>query len=312
MSLAAIEAELVQKAQAERRRWQEIAALLMQVEQGRLWAAHTSSFTAWVRGIARRAELEESVFWRCLKAGRIYEELTGNDVRELGSHVSAEALELADKISRHAPERVVSEVLTRTLDGDLSRGELREVWSTYKPAAGGITARGRLPDDEGARAEALTARRALWEAQKQEPKNQREVQRSEIVSAFRSASFLGSFDQAHADSRPQGMARNVSALLVVRKLADAELELHALLSCVSEPELADFSFEPAPGTDFMWLGVPAGLGPRALAVAPRMLGVLELGQGTLGVRRAAMVRPKNAQARLDLLSALLARAYLWP
>src|SRR5262245_43389588 len=117
MSLAAIEAELVQKAQAERRRWQEVAALLMQVEQGKLWAAHASSFTAWVRGIARRAELEESVFWRCLKAGRIYEELTGNDVRELGSHVSAEALELADKISRHAPERVVSEVLTRTLDG---------------------------------------------------------------------------------------------------------------------------------------------------------------------------------------------------
>ena len=126
------------------------------------------------------------------------------------------------------------------------------------------------------------------------------------------ASFLGSFDQAHSESRPQGLSRNVSALLVMRKLADSELELHALLSCVSEPELADFSFEPAPGTDFMWLGVPAGLGARALAVAPRMLGVLELAHGALAVRRAAMVRPKNAQARLDLLSALLARAYLWP
>src|SRR5262245_66263873 len=105
MNLAAIEAELVQKAQAERRRWQEIAALLMQVEQGKLWEAHSASFTAWVRGIARRAELEESVFWRCLKAGRIYEELTGNDVRELGSHVSAEALELSDKRSSSVHER---------------------------------------------------------------------------------------------------------------------------------------------------------------------------------------------------------------
>ena len=108
------------------------------------------------------------------------------------------------------------------------------------------------------------------------------------------------------------MPRSTAALLVVRRLADAELELHGLLTCVSEPELADFAFEAAPGTDFMWLGVPAAIAQRALAAAPRMLGVLELGQGNLVVRRAAMARPKNAQARLDLLSALLARAYLWP
>jgi hypothetical protein len=311
VSLAAIEAELVRQAQAERRRWQEIAALLIKVDQQRLWEGHTSSFTAWVRGMARRAELEESVFWRCLKAGRIYEELTGKDVRELGAQVSAEALELADKISRHAPERIVQELVTRTLDGELSRGELREVWSTYKPAAGGITARGRLPDDAGARAEALTARKALWEAQKHEPKNQREVSRSEIVSAFRSASFL-SHDQAHAESRLPGLPRGVSALLVLRRKQDSELELHALLTCVSEPELADFAFDPVPGSDFMWLGVAAGVGQRALAAAPRMLGVLELSHGTLTLRRPAMARPKNAQARIDLLGALLSRAYLWP
>ncbi|HTU63924.1 MAG TPA: hypothetical protein VMF89_35910, partial [Polyangiales bacterium] len=147
----------------------------MQVDRERLWEGHASSFTAWVQGMARRADLQESVFWRSLKAGRIYLELTGNDQLDAKDSVSAESLELADKISRHAPKSVTSQVLERTLDGELSRAELRDVWATYRPAAGGVTARGRLPDDASAREEAVALRRAAWEAQKRNRENSSEV-----------------------------------------------------------------------------------------------------------------------------------------
>src|SRR5262249_13532287 len=132
MKLNEIEVELVRRATAEKRRWQELAQLLIQVERERLWQGRAPSYTAWLQGMARRADLQESVFWRCLKAGCIYLEVTGRDELDVDLPVSAEALELADKILRHAPKAVAKEVLDRTLDGELGRTELRDMWATYR------------------------------------------------------------------------------------------------------------------------------------------------------------------------------------
>jgi hypothetical protein len=316
MSLAAIETELLQRARAERRRWQDIAQLLMRVENERLWENHASSFTAWLAGMARRADLQESVFWRCLKAGRIYRELTGREDFEQDLAVSAESLELADKIRRHAPRAVTTQVVERALEGDLSRSELREVWATYRPLAGGNTARGRLPDDEGARDEAVAARLSTWEAEKRKPENRAEARRGELISAFREASWLGAHDQARCEPRLQGVDGRLSALLVVRRKPQfpERLELHGLWTCVSEPELRDYEYKAPAGVDFMWLalGQPELQG-RALASTPHMLGLLELTRDrALCVLRPAQPRPGNASARVDLLARLLQRAYLWP
>lgn len=314
MNLAAVEAQLLEHAQAERRRWQQIAQILMRVEAERLWHEHAPSFTAWVQGMARRADLQESVFWRCLKAGRIYLELTGD--KELASDltVSAESLELADKIRRHAPKAVTHQVLERTLDGELSRSELREVWATYRPAAGGATARGRLPEDPEARALVLQAQTAAWQAEKRKPENRTEVRRAELITAFRSASWLGSYDQARAEARVE-LAKQMAAVLVVRRHADKpeRMELHGLWTCVSQPELSDFQFQGAPGTDFMWLGVPTELAEDAASQAPRMAGVLSLTRDRgLRVVREAQRRPLSAEGRIAMLTALLQRAYIWP
>lgn len=314
-SLAAIEAELVRNAQSEKRRWQEVAGLLMRVERERLWQEAAPSFTAWLQGIARRADLQESVFWRCLKAGRIYLELSGRDALDQNLDVSAESLELADKISRHAPKAVVQQVLTRTLEGELGRTELRQVWQTYKPAAGGTTARGRLPTDAEEREQVLAARQAEWRAQQRKPENRAEVRRSELAAAFRAASWLGSFDQAHGEAHTEKLVAKVSSILVVRRDAyrPSALELHGLWTCVSEPELHDFDYGPAPGVELMWLAVPAELTNSALLKAPRLLGLLEQQRDrSLVIRRPAKRRQIDAQARVDLFAALLGRAYVWP
>jgi len=315
MSLAAIEAQLIKRMQDEQRRWQDVAQLLMRVKSEALWESHASSFTAWVEGIARRADLQPSVFWRCLNAGRLYLELSGKDELDPSSPVSAESLELADKIRRHAPKAVATEVLERTLDGELSRAELRRVWGTYRVAAGGSTARGRLPDDPTAREEAVSARSAAWEAQKRKPENRADVRRAELGAAFREASWLGPYDQAHTDTQPRGLSGRVAALLVVRRKAQQadRLELHGLWTAVSVPELVDYEFKAPPGVDFMWLAVSPELGVEAENRAPRMLGILSLKRDrTLAVLRDAQRRPVQAEGRTSVLTSLLQSAYLWP
>lgn len=302
-------------AQAERRRWQEIAALLMQVDRERLWEGQAPSFTAWLQGMARRADLQESVFWRCLKAGRIYLELSGNEQLDADLSVSAESLELADKIRRHAPKAVVKDVLARTLDGDLSRAELRQVWTTYRPAAGGTTERGRLPEEPEERADAIEARRALRESEKRKPENRAEVRRGELVSSFRNFEWLGAHDQARIETRLAGLSGRLAALGVVRRRQDAAsaIEVHGLWTCVSRPELSDFEFNAPLGIDFMWLAIPEDLCALAPERAPRLLGLLTMHRkDRLTVVRLAQRRRMDPNARCELLTCLLTRAYLWP
>ena len=313
MSLAAIEKQLLARVSDEQRRWQDIALLLMRVKNEALWQGHASSFTAWVESLATRADLQGSVFWRCLNAGRIYLELTGKQELDATANVSAEALELADKIRRHAPKAVATPLLERTLDGAVTRAELRRVWDTYRVAAGS-SARGRLPDDPAAREQALTLRAAAWEAQKQKPETRREVRRSELISCFRAGVFLGEHKKAHAESALHGVSGRLAAMLVVRRDAEpsTRLELHGLWTAVSAPELEDYEFKAPAGIDFMWLAVAPQLGRAALGAAPRMLGVLELGGGSLlRTVREAQRRPVQAEGRLSLLSTLLEAAYGW-
>jgi hypothetical protein len=315
MSLAALEDQLIRRVQEEQRRWQDIAGLLLRVKAEALWEGHTTSFTAWVEGLARRADLQASVFWRCLNAGRIYLELTGKAELDERAPVSAEALELADKIRRHAPKAVASEVLERTLEGGLSRAELRRVWGTYRAAAGGVTARGRLPVDAQAREDAVSARSASWEAEKKKPQNRADVRRGELLAAYREAHWLGVYDQARAELRCPRLGGQLAALLVVRRKAQQpeRLELHGLWTAVSRPELVDFEFKAPAGVDFMWLAVHGEQLVDASEHAPSMLGLLALRRDrSLEIVREAQRRPVQAEGRLSLMVSLLQSAYLWP
>ena len=315
MGLLQIEHQLMRHAQAERRRWHEIASLLMLVDKERLWEGQAPSFTAWLQGMARRADLQESVFWRCLKAGRIYLELSGRDSLDAELAVSAESLELADKIRRHAPKAVGADVLTRTLEGDLSRTELRQVWSTYKAAAGGTTDRGRLPNDPEDRSHALEAKRAQWESEKRKPENRAEVRRGELITGFRNFEWLGEHDQARLETRVTGLSGRLAAVGVVRRRADAanSVEVHGLWTCVSRPELADFEYAAPAGIDFMWLAFPEELSEIVPEKTPRLLGLLAMKRkDQVSVVRLAHRRKVDPSARCDLLAWLLSRAYLWP
>jgi len=53
--------------------------------------------------------------------------------------------------------------------------------------------------------------------------------RAELITAFRSATWLGAYDQAHAEARVQ-LAKQMAAVLVVRRKVEhlERLELHGL------------------------------------------------------------------------------------
>jgi len=314
MTLTTIEAELLEYAQGETRRWQHVAALLMRVEQEKLWQGHATSFTAWLEAIARRADLQESVFWRALSAGRAYLRLTGATRLDMSTPVSAESVELVDKIARHAPRAVRDQIVARTLQGELSRAALREVWATYRPAPGGLTARGRLPEEPAAQEAAASARLAAWDAQKRLTSSREQVRRGELMAAFQAATWLDGCEQVRAESRVEALGGGLASVLIVRRERPQarRLELHGLWTCAAAPALADFPFEAPWAMDFVWLAVPAALASSAVDRAPRMAGVLALDRARkLVIRRAAQKRPVGMAARIELLSMLLERVCGW-
>lgn len=150
--------------------WHGLAAHLLTVEKVRSWSTTHSSFSSWLADLARALQRSEATLWRALSAGRYYaeirEELVGRGVEipELGAPAvaaSPEALELAQKISRVAPDEVVQQISRKVIEGAISRRELRTYWETYRPVLNGQTARGRnveAPQFDPDSAEMLSSR----------------------------------------------------------------------------------------------------------------------------------------------------------
>lgn len=142
-SLKKIETQLLSLAKKASLLWQQMAALMIQVEEEALWQGEAKSFTAWVKAMADKVELQESMLWRYLKAGRYYNQLRESPDPELAAmpalgeaacRVSPDSLELLDKISRVAPPEEAAKLAKSTLAGESGRDELREAWQDYKAA----------------------------------------------------------------------------------------------------------------------------------------------------------------------------------
>ena len=95
-----IETEVVKLSRSEQQSWQRVAELLILTEEKSLWTIHAKSFTQWVKGLAAKAKVQESNFWRALKAGRTYEQI--RRAREAEQQQAA-VLEASDNVSDITP-----------------------------------------------------------------------------------------------------------------------------------------------------------------------------------------------------------------
>jgi hypothetical protein len=194
---------------------------------------------------------------------------------DLDSKASPESLELVEKISRAAPPEKTAELVQKTLAGETTRRDLREVWRDYRPAVAG-TARGRGPRGQDKTPPTAVDGQPLH------------VVAADIVQALRAD--RGSFIDGRLTSqqwrvhtevavRPgtTRQARRIDA--VCTEMATSEQRhpgFHAVEIKVRRADLAsDHKLtEYADFADTLWLAVPAELAGEAHQLVPVWVGVL--------------------------------------
>jgi hypothetical protein len=106
--------------------------------------------TIWIRDYAKQTSRQPSTLWRLLAAGKYYLELREEfekdgvslpDLEDPAIAASPESLEILNKLARAMPADL-RQIQRRTLEGNISRRELRDLWVTYRPVLDGENARG--------------------------------------------------------------------------------------------------------------------------------------------------------------------------
>lgn len=305
---------LVELGNAQRRRWNLIGAVLDEVDKTRTWAHTASSFTEWMRVAAPAIGLKESSLWRYLRAARIYgglhRELTAQNVtvpelEAMVPDVSAESLELFDKLRRAAPPHVANPVALRLVRGEITRDALRTLWVDYRPAMEGRTAQGRGVQVPTVNRRSAAAADSLMEA--------------EALMALRSGdrgwSGSSSPDVYEVFSHivlptPKASKSRVmlDVVVVARHGPDEPLQIHAI-EVRSRADLGKTSRQwahLAEYVDVAWVAVTGANKPDATHALPEDVGVLHISRGHVQVVRSARPTRTSRPFTGDLARHLLA------
>lgn len=126
----------------EQGRWGPLASLIQDMHQSRAWEGSFKNFTSWMAHLTEAHGVSKARIWRYKAVGAYYNELATrfNDrpqLTDLPTYVSAEQLELLQRIEKTAPNADLIEIILRVLDGDMPMRELRAIWNAYKKAHDG-------------------------------------------------------------------------------------------------------------------------------------------------------------------------------
>ena len=312
------QAELIERLQdigsATVRPWHRIGVLLDEVDSTEAWVGSADNFTSWMRQTAPVIGLKESSLWRFLRSSRIYRALSEDlaarghavpDLDELPSSVSAESLELFDKLRRAAPARISDPIALRLVRGEVSRDELRTLWQDYRPALVGRTAQGRgvaAPKvDSGdpgvakslAEAEALLALRRGARDWTGDPS----PDVYEVFSRIRMP--------AAKDAGQHFMADIVVA---TRKAGGSPLEFHLFEVKHRLPRAGDIRWleQVSSYVDYVWLAVAQPQAAGSDARLPEGVGLLEITSTGAVIRRQAARLKHGGRLTGELAKELLA------
>lgn len=119
--------------------WGNTALVLLKVHQEESWQTEYASFTAWLNAMAERNKVQESVLWRIFGAGRFYSSfgpsfdgLALPNLIEMSSAMTAEQVELIEKIARLASRTDLREILELGINKKLTRKDLRLKWRVLR------------------------------------------------------------------------------------------------------------------------------------------------------------------------------------
>ncbi len=301
------------------RPWQRIGVLLDEVDSTQAWVGAADNFTAWMRQTAPAIGLKESSLWRYLRSSRIYKtlskELTARghavpDLDDLPASVSAESLELFDKLRRAAPARISDPIALRLVRGEISRDELRTLWRDYRPALDGRTAQGRgvpVPQVDSKNpdvAESLAEAEALL-ALRRGQRDWTGVSSPDVYEVF-----------SHVPMPAAGNAKRrfMSDIVVAtRKADDSPLEFHLFEVKPDLPKTGEVRWieQVSSYVDYVWLAVTQPRSTDKGVQLPDEVGVLEISPAG-GISRRQPARPKHGgrmtgELAKELLAGLLSR-----
>jgi len=299
--------------------WTKLGLLLLEVKANDKWRSEAGSFSAWVQAEATKRGLQASVLWRDLSAVRFYlsaiqeyQELKLPPLEQPQASLSAEQLELIQKISRTAPRELTTDLLKGAVDGTLTREHLRNVWRLYQPLTAPASRHGRAPaaaKDQSARYEANALSRlqracSAWIGGGGAPKMYR--------------LFTRPISPAHLPrSLTERIGRLPDMIAIVQQTAQDDVVLHGIEFVMaarpSEPRLR-LLVRMAESFEFFWAGIPFEAGgklvqPRLfLRGLPPYVGLLQLDQDRIDLIRPPSRRKDSRANQADIAMLLLAHA----
>lgn len=134
--------------------WPAVARVMETVESKELWKAEYNSFSAWLRHMAAKAGVQESLLWQRKKALKVWrqheqkERAAGRETPEVEeSGLSAFALVTVEKVANGNDQRA-SEWISSLQEGRVSQKDLRA--ALRQARAAGIKPKKTRPDHEKA------------------------------------------------------------------------------------------------------------------------------------------------------------------
>ena len=290
-----IEQEFSRLLKDEKNRWTEMYRLLDVVEKNQLWrSAGQRSFTAWVKDIALKNHVHESLIWQRKKAGAVFAgyvsrtEARGEaapDPTEIA--IPSESLELIAKIAKNNPV-LVDNLINKAIDGEMTRDDLRQAWQSSRADQASrhdtTINNDNKKDSKSARVieeqtvatdivTALISSRGRWIKQPEAEQATRRI--GDTAPKYR---VLTEFAVRTGSSRS---ARRIDALAVENMTTGGDnynLRLHAIEIKVSESDLkSDHKVtEYCDFVDYTWLAVPPHLVATAREIKPHTFGLLSV------------------------------------
>lgn len=329
-----IETELQQLLQADKANWIRIYELMEEVDRENLWKGIERSFTAWVRGLAGKIGIHESLLWSRKKAGGIYAEYAqrakarGEKPAAMAElNISPDSLVFCEKIAR-GNDQIKDELIAKTISGELKRADLKQAWASRRAEL----------ENKGVKAVKSNSRDELVPepVQEQNPgtngaqdtqgtEKSASITAADVVFALRNADWLKPLLKDVKESPYKKMvyrtipefpvrtgtshhARRIDLLIIENYSVkpDDLVLFHGVEIKVSKSDLLNDhkSSEYAPYVEVMWFAVPEHLVEYAKTVADVGWGILSIDKNKK-VSVAQKADPHEASLRDKTLNTAL-------
>lgn len=294
-NIESIENELKDLLNTDKSNWVKIYELMEEVDKNSLWVGVYKSYTAWVRGLADKVKVHESLLWSRKKAGAVYaayskrSERVGKTVENISKiDVSPDSLVYCEKIAR-GNSKVEDELIEKALAGEMGRNDLRKAW---KAARANVEATGIKATRSNSHETFVPTINDLTNIN-----TPNIITAADIVLALRTNAWLSKAFELHQNSSFEKRvysilpefpvhtgssrhSRRIDVTVLENQTVEKPFEvmLHGIEIKVSKSDLLNDkkTSEYKDFVDYLWLAVPESLKEEAVKIAGESWGIITI------------------------------------